>query len=854
MFRVRLLGGATLEGPDGPIAGRAAHRRRIALLALLAAAGDRTVGRERLIGHLWPEHPQAAARHLLSESLYVLRKTLGEDAFVVAGDEVGLNDEVVGSDVAEFHAALVEDAPERAVAVYGGPFLDGFYVDDAPDFERWVDEERDRLARAYADALETLAEAREAADDPRGAARWWRRLAAHDPFSSRVALRLMRALEAAGDSAAALRHAAAHADLMRRELEVDPDPEVAEFVERLQDERAAGTDKALTAIPRSPAAGPVDWGADGGAEPEEPVVLEEPADETARSAGEGAAEDPVPDAGADGRSSMHVSAEGGFEAGGAAAPPVRRSRWGVAAGAVALVAAVLAGWIVVRRADADREPEIDPRRIAVLYFENLSSDSALGPIADGLTETVTARLSLIDGLRVVSRTDVKRFREGAASIDSIGRTLGVAYVVESSIQGARDRIRATAQLIDVQTGNHLTTVQVESDRSDPLLLGSEVTDSILLALRPRLGQAIELRERRRGTSDEEAWRLVQRADSLIGRAAPGFGTNASLDSTVAFEMLREADSLLAEAVRRDPEWTEPELRRGSGAIAAGRRLGVGGAPHFRRAVRHANEVLRRRPRDAAALELRGVARWLRVHIAGGLPEAAADSISALAEADLTRAVAADPDRARAWAYLSQLLRLHRGEFAEAYAAAAKALDSDPMLVEAPQVTETLYRAALGLTRYDDAGRWCEYGRIRFPADSRFVECELTLMGQEGALPADPDRAWELHRQLRQMEPPGTAATAGRSYHPFYRDMAVAKVLARAGLADSALAIIQRTADQVRGDPELESSWSYDAGVVYCILEDRTEAARLLEGYLRAHPEYGEFIRREPWLGSCLPTL
>ena len=75
--------------PSGPVTGRAAYRRRIALLAILAVARRRPVGRERLIGLLWPEHPADAARHTLSESLYVLRKELGDGAFVAGGRRPG---------------------------------------------------------------------------------------------------------------------------------------------------------------------------------------------------------------------------------------------------------------------------------------------------------------------------------------------------------------------------------------------------------------------------------------------------------------------------------------------------------------------------------------------------------------------------------------------------------------------------------------------------------------------------------------------------------------------------------------------------------------------------------------------
>lgn len=235
MFVLKVLGGAALERGGVPVSGRAVHRRRLALLALLASARGRMVRRERLIGYLWPDHPGDAARHLLSESLYILRKAVGEDTFVTAGDELALDPAVVRSDLADFLAAVEADDAEAAVAAYGGPFLDGFYVADAPDFERWAEEERDRLARAYARALEQLAEAREAEGDPLGAAEWWKRLARHDPFSSRIALRTMQALEAGGERAAAIRHAASHAGLMRAEMEAEPDAAVEELARRLRE-------------------------------------------------------------------------------------------------------------------------------------------------------------------------------------------------------------------------------------------------------------------------------------------------------------------------------------------------------------------------------------------------------------------------------------------------------------------------------------------------------------------------------------------------------------------------------------------------------------------------------------------
>ncbi|HEU0054485.1 MAG TPA: BTAD domain-containing putative transcriptional regulator, partial [Longimicrobium sp.] len=269
MFTLNLLGGAAFVGRDGPVFGRAAHKRRVALLAILAVARGRAVGREKLIGLLWPEHSSDAARHLLSESLYVLRKTLGADAFVSAGDEVGLNGAAVRSDVEEFEEAVQAGDLERAARVYRGPFLDGFYVADAPEFERWAEGERARLAAAHTRALECLAVAREGEGRPAEAAEWWRRLVVLDPYNSRVGARLMLALDAAGERAAALWFAETHTAFLRDELGVEPEDDFAGLVERLRTEPVR--------VPRPPSPSPVaaggvaDAAAAGGDEaPDEP--------------------------------------------------------------------------------------------------------------------------------------------------------------------------------------------------------------------------------------------------------------------------------------------------------------------------------------------------------------------------------------------------------------------------------------------------------------------------------------------------------------------------------------------------------------------------------------------------------
>ena len=125
--------------------------------------------------------------------------------------------------------------------MYHGPFLNGFHLSDAEEFERWADGERSRLARRYGQALEQLAEREVRGGEPVRAAEWWSRLAGEDPYNSRIALRYMQALEAAGDRAGALRHASVHSDLLRTDLDAAPEREVVALAERLRLESRAAS-------------------------------------------------------------------------------------------------------------------------------------------------------------------------------------------------------------------------------------------------------------------------------------------------------------------------------------------------------------------------------------------------------------------------------------------------------------------------------------------------------------------------------------------------------------------------------------------------------------------------------------
>jgi len=238
MIRLRTLGPLDLRAVDGEeLRTVLAQPKRFALLAYLAVATPRGAHqRDTLIALFWPEQDSEHARNALSQSLHFLRRWLGADVIIGRGaDELALNRDMLWCDAVAFEDALAAGQPKEALELYRGDLLHGFHLsDDAVEFERWLEGERERLMRREVSALQTVAKNAEQAGDFAGAVSWWQRLAARDPYSSRIALGLMRAFEAAGDPGAAVRHARVHETLLKNELDLAPDAEVGAFANRLR--------------------------------------------------------------------------------------------------------------------------------------------------------------------------------------------------------------------------------------------------------------------------------------------------------------------------------------------------------------------------------------------------------------------------------------------------------------------------------------------------------------------------------------------------------------------------------------------------------------------------------------------
>lgn len=230
-LRLHTFGGLWLSSSTGPVTAASSQRRRLALLALVAASGEAGVSRDRVLAYLWPARDDEHARHSLAQLVYGMRRSFNRA--LIGGDaEFRLDPESLTSDISEFFQAA-NDA-SRLSELYAGKFLDGFHLSDAPEFDQWAERERERTAEIFGNALEMLARNASVMGDHKTAIGAWRRRVALDPFEPGPTIELMKALAASGDRPGAVRQAHIYETLIQSEEGMEGDPEVAALAHHLQ--------------------------------------------------------------------------------------------------------------------------------------------------------------------------------------------------------------------------------------------------------------------------------------------------------------------------------------------------------------------------------------------------------------------------------------------------------------------------------------------------------------------------------------------------------------------------------------------------------------------------------------------
>jgi TolB-like protein/predicted Zn-dependent protease len=208
-------------------------------------------------------------------------------------------------------------------------------------------------------------------------------------------------------------------------------------------------------------------------------------------------------------------------------------------------------WQVAKPVDqkaAAQAPELDipEKSIAVLPFENLHDGTQDFHLSEGMQDEILTDLAKVAGLKVISRTSVMQYKTGVEhNLRMIARDLGVAHVLEGSVQVANNRVRVSAQLIDARTDTHVWAERYDRDLADVFALQSELAEKIVSQLKTKLSPAEKAAIEEPPTVDLAAYDPYEHAKTLI--------TNAVLNEPRK-ENLLEAIKLLNEAVARDPSF------------------------------------------------------------------------------------------------------------------------------------------------------------------------------------------------------------------------------------------------------------------------------------------------------------
>ena len=568
--RVRLLG----DLPGAEAASPAAQPKRLALLSYLALMSARApVRRDLLLALFWPDLGEEEARRALRQALHYLRRVLGEDVLVGAGEELSVNGERLRCDAVEFERLVAAGEPGRALALYLGDFLAGFHVSDvAPELEEWVDRTRVRLRRQAASAAWSAADTAESAGQGDSAVELGRRACELEPDQEGGWRRLMALQDRIGDRAAALRTYDDLAARLQREFDAWPAPETAALAARL---RSHG--------PPPEAFGPR----------EERAAAPQPAGPAPPTAHRSAGRNPL---------------------------------W-IAAAALAVLAVGAAVMSIRAGAERSEEPSLVAAGVIVprdrLLIADLTESEGDTALAIAITEALRVDLAQSPNVRVMTPLQVRgaleRVERSAdlAVHDSLARELALRNGVKAIVVGRISRLgegySLTFELVGAESGEALAAVRETAADSSGLI---EAVDRASRSLRHRLGESLNDLEALPPLAQEvtaslpalrrftEGFRL--QIQNQRDRAVPLFREAIAFDSGFASAHLALAQIYGANA---EPGRAAEALRRALAHVDRlpynNRQFLLGSHAHSREdwdeAVEAYTQYLERYPRDVPAL-------------------------------------------------------------------------------------------------------------------------------------------------------------------------------------------------------------------------------------------------------------
>jgi serine/threonine-protein kinase len=527
----------------------------------------------------------------------------------------------------------------------------------------------------------------------------------------------------------------------------------------------------------------------------------------------------------------------------ALAPPTPWYKKPTILGAVAVVILLIGGsgwwlWGRTSSAAAASAGGLEARKIAVMYFQDLSNSGELGYLADGLTESLISRLDEVNALDVVSTDGVAPFRGKEIPNDSVSKALGVGTILRGTVEPNGDKVRIKVRLVNANTGDVTASETFDQPKATVLTAQDSVANRVAEMLQKRVGGEIRLASERAGTSNVAAWTLAQRAKTFRNDAIAQIARGEVAGAT---KNLATADSLFVLAAQADPRWNEPITARAAISLTHARAAESESEakPWIEKGLRDAETVLARAPKDADALEMRGTLRYLKwaYDLAANKTERAALLDGALV--DLKTATEVDATKASAWNVLSTVYS-QKGEREFAKTAAVMAYEQDAFLSGTSRLLWKLYATSYDLQQFDDAEKYCDEGATRFADSVAFIRCKLWLQTVK-SVRADPNQAWQQYQRLSTLKPQDRELKSEAM-------MLVAASLARAGAKDSAIKVLNRARPGPGEDKEGELA-GVEAFIrtLFGTPQDTTEAFTILLRYVSGSPQHRELLdKSQSW--------
>ena len=187
----------------------------------------------------------------------------------------------------------------------------------------------------------------------------------------------------------------------------------------------------------------------------------------------------------------------------------------------------------------------DKPSIAVLPFTNLSGDPEQDYFSDGITEDIITAIGRIRHFFVIARNTTFTYKSQAVDVQAVARDLGVRYVLEGSVRKAGNRVRISVQLNDGGTGNHIWAEKYDRDLEDIFAAQDEITQTVVGAIEPELGEAERERVKAKPPDNLDAWGVYQQAWSVFNSA------------TIVNFKFKETEILFRRAIELEPNFSLP---------------------------------------------------------------------------------------------------------------------------------------------------------------------------------------------------------------------------------------------------------------------------------------------------------